>query len=255
MKIATWNVNSVRARLPRLIPWINENRPDVLCLQETKVVDDLFPREHLEDCGYNIVVFGQKAYNGVAILARHDIEDVVRGFDGDGNDAEKRAIGCIVRDYMILDLYVPNGSEVGSDKFRAKLGWLDRLRRFLDERYDPAEKIVVTGDFNITFDDRDVWDPDGQREALHCSTAERAALAEVMEFGLHDGMRKHHEDAGIYTWWDLRAGAFHKNQGMRIDHFLMSESAVEASEDVVVDRDARKGKGPSDHAPVIATFA
>jgi exodeoxyribonuclease-3 len=255
MKIVSWNVNSVRARLPRLLPWLEEHRPDVVCLQETKVVDELFPREPLEDQGYNLVVHGQKSYNGVAILARHGIEAVVRGFPDDEEGAQARVIGCAVDDMLVLNLYVPNGWEVGSEKFRYKLDWLRRLRAFLDAEYDPGERLVVCGDFNITFDDRDVHDPERWREKILCSTPEREALREVMDFGLHDALRKHHEEGGIYTWWDLRAGAFPKDWGLRIDHFLVSAPALEACTAVTVDREARKGKGPSDHAPVLATFA
>jgi exodeoxyribonuclease-3 len=206
MKIATWNVNSVRARLPRLVPWLQEHQPDVLCLQETKVENEQFPREPLEDEGYNIEAFGEKTYNGVAILARHPMEAVVKGFPDDPTHAARRLIGCNVKDVMVLNLYVPNGTEIGHEKFVAKLEWLGRLRAFLDELYDPAEKIVVTGDFNITFDDRDVWDPGGLREALHCSPPEREALARLMEFGLVDGLRRLHEEPGIYTWWHHRGG-------------------------------------------------
>lgn len=254
MKITTWNVNSLRARMPRFLPWLRENRPDVLCLQETKVVDDLFPRAEIEEEGYNVACFGQKTYNGVAILSRTPLEDVHCGFPGDGDDAEKRAIRAIVGDVVVLNLYVPNGSSVGSDKFAYKMDWLQRLRSYLAEEFDPGEKVVVTGDFNITFDDRDVWDPEGLREAIHCSTQEREALAQVMEFGLHDGLRKHQEEGGVFTWWDHRGGAFWRNQGLRIDHFLLSGPALEACTGVTVDRDARKGKGPSDHVPVTAEF-
>jgi exodeoxyribonuclease-3 len=255
MKIVTWNVNSIRARLPRVLPWLEEHRPDVLCLQETKVADELFPREYLEDAGYNVEVYGQKTYNGVAILARHPIEEVARGFPGDPDPGQRRVLGATIAGHMILDLYVPNGQQVGTDKFRYKLEWLGRLRDFLDARYDVGERVVLTGDFNLTFDDRDVWDPELLRETIHCSTPEREAIAHVMAFGLRDALRKHHAEAGIYTWWDLRAGSFWKDQGLRIDHFLVSPSAFEACTDVRVDRESRKGKGPSDHAPVIATFA
>jgi len=254
MKIATWNVNSVRARLPRLVPWLQQHQPDVVCLQETKVEDEQFPREALEDEGYNIETFGQKTYNGVAILARWEIEAVIRGFPGDPPDAPRRVLGCNVRDVMILDLYVPNGQALGSEKYHAKLQWLKQLRALLDERYDPAEKVVVTGDFNITFDDRDVWDPEGMRESLHCSTAERQALAEVMEFGLTDALRRFREESGIYTWWHHRGRGFERGQGLRIDHFLMSEPALASCSDVVVDTEARAGRNPSDHAPVLATL-
>ncbi|MDA1221644.1 MAG: exodeoxyribonuclease III [Planctomycetota bacterium] len=254
MRIVTWNVNSVRARLPRLLPWIEENTPDVLCLQETKVVDDLFPCEPLEDLGYNVAVHGQKTYNGVAILSRHGIEAVVKGFPDDGEDAQARVIGCAVEDVLVLNLYVPNGSSVGSDKYDYKLDWLRRLRAFLDATYDPSEKIVVCGDFNITFDDRDVHDPEKWHEKILCSTPERDALRNVMDFGLSDALRKHHDEAGIYTWWDMRGGSFPRDFGLRIDHFLMSGAALDACTAVEVDREARKGKGPSDHAPVIATL-
>jgi exodeoxyribonuclease-3 len=254
MRIVTWNVNSVRARLPRLLPWLEENSPDVLCLQETKVVDELFPYEPLEDLGYNVVVHGQKTYNGVAILARHGIEAVVRGFPDDEEGAQARVIGCAVEDVLVLNLYVPNGSSVGSDKYAYKLDWLRRLRAFLDANYDPSEKIVVCGDFNITFDDRDVHDPEKWHEKILCSTPERDALRNVMDFGLTDALRKHHDDAGIYTWWDMRGGSFPRDHGLRIDHFLMSDAALAACTAVDVDREARGGKGPSDHAPVLATL-
>ncbi len=256
MRIATWNVNSVRARLTRLVPWIEEHRPDVLCLQETKVVDELFPFEPLEDCGYNLVVHGQKTYNGVAILARHSMEDVVKGFPDDDEGAQARVIGATVAgEWQVLNLYVPNGAEVGAEKYRFKLDWLARLRSFLDERYDPAEKLVVCGDFNITFDDRDVHDPEKWHEKILCSTPEREALRSVMDFGLHDALRKHHDEGGIYTWWDMRQGAFQKDWGLRIDHFLVTDDALDPCTDVFVDREARTGRGPSDHAPVIADFA
>jgi exodeoxyribonuclease-3 len=254
MRIASWNLNSVRARLPRLVPWLEANKPDVLCMQETKVVDEMFPREPFEEAGYNVVTFGQKSYNGVAIASREPIENIVRGFPDDDADGQKRVIGGVIGDVIILNVYVPNGSSVGSDKFALKLAWLDRLRTFLDSDYDVTEKVVVAGDFNITFDDRDVHDPDEWREKIHCSTPEREALGHVMEFGLVDALRKHHEEPGIYTWWDMRGGAFWKDKGLRIDHFLMSPSAVDVCSALDVDRDARKGKGPSDHVPVIATL-
>lgn len=255
MRIATWNVNSVRARLPRLVPWLERHRPDVVLLQETKVVDDAFPREALEDQGYNVVVHGQKTYNGVAILARHRVEDVVRGFPDDSAESERRVLGCIVDGYMLLDLYVPNGQALGSAKFAYKMEWLARLERFLAERYDVNERVVVAGDFNITFDDRDVWDPEALRETIHCSTPEREALARVCAVGLHDALRKHHAEAGIFTWWDHRGAAFQRKHGLRIDHFLVSAPALAACTEVVVDVDERRGTGVSDHAPVIATFA
>lgn len=254
MRVTTWNVNSVRARLPRLLPWLEEHRPDVVCLQETKVRDEDFPLEPLEDQGYNVEIFGQKNYNGVALLSRHPIEAVVRGFPDDDADADKRVIGGIVGGFVILNLYVPNGSAVGHPKYDYKLRWFERLRRFLDERYDAGSKLIVTGDFNVTFDDRDVYDPEAWREKILCSTRERNALRQVLAFGLVDGLRKHHEEAGIYTWWDFRTAGFKRNQGLRIDHVLLTPTALQACTDVAVDIAARDGTGASDHAPVTAHF-
>lgn len=255
MKIATWNVNSVRARLSRLVPWLQQHSPDVVCLQETKVVDGQFPREQLEDQGYNIEVFGQKTYNGVAILSKWDIEAVIKGFPDDPPDAAKRVLGCNVKDVMVLNLYVPNGKSVDSEAYHAKLAWLKKLRALLDDRFDATEKVVVTGDFNITFDDRDVWDPESRRDSLHCSAPEREALADVMEFGLSDALRCLHEEPGIYTWWDHRGRGFERGEGLRIDHFLMSDPALSCCTELFVDTEARGGPGPSDHAPVIATLS
>jgi exodeoxyribonuclease-3 len=255
MQIVTWNVNSIRARLPRALPWLEQHRPDVVCLQETKVIDDAFPREPLEDLGYNVEVFGQKTYNGVALLSRHPIESVVRGMPDDGPDAARRLIGGMIRGFVILSLYVPNGRTVGHDEYRHKLDWLRRLRAFLDSAFEPSERIVLAGDFNVTFDDRDVHDPQAWHEKILCSTPEREALGQVMRFGLEDALRKHHEEGGIYTWWHHRAAAFRRGLGLRIDHFLVSPAAREICTDVRVDVEARRGDGASDHAPVIAEFA
>ncbi len=254
MQIASWNVNSVRARLNRLLPWLDQHQPEIVCLQETKVVDELFPREPIADLGYNIETFGQKTYNGVALLSREPIEAVVRGFPDDGEDAQRRLIGGVIGDFVVLNLYVPNGSAISSDKYRFKLDWLAQLRQLLDTGYDVTEKLVITGDFNITFDDRDVHDPELWRDKIHCSAPEREAPAMLMDFGLHDALRAHHSEAGIHTWWDHRGGAFHRGFGLRIDHFLMTEAALQCCTAVTVDRDSRKGKQPSDHAPVIAEF-
>ncbi|MFT7668959.1 MAG: exodeoxyribonuclease-3 [Planctomycetota bacterium] len=259
MQIVTWNVNSIRARLPRFLPWLKEHMPDVVCLQETKCVDEVFPREEIEELGYNILIYGQKTYNGVAILARNAITDEVRGFPGDGPDTERRALGATVGDVMILNLYVVNGKEVGSDKYAYKLDWLERLHDFIDGHY-PAkgghltQKLVVTGDFNITFDDRDMHDPAAWRDKILCSEPERDGLAKVMGLGLRDAYRKFDQEGGKFTWWDFRSRGFSGNRGLRIDHFLMSPEAYAACSSVTVDLDARGGEKPSDHAPVIATL-
>jgi len=259
MRIATWNVNSIRARLPRVLPWLAESRPDVVCLQETKCLDEAFPREEIEELGYEVVTYGQKTYNGVAILSRQGVEGVVQGFPDDPEDADRRVLGATVGDVMVLNLYVVNGKEVGSDKYAYKLEWLERLREFVDGHYPSeggrlAQKLVVTGDFNITFDDRDVYDPEAWRDRILCSEPERDALAALMGLGLSDAFRKFEQGDGHYTWWDFRTRGFQGNRGLRIDHFLMSDEALSACSGVEVDLEARKGEKPSDHAPVIATL-
>jgi exodeoxyribonuclease-3 len=255
MKLTTWNVNSLRARLTHVIDFLREHEPDVLCLQETKVQDDSFPREPLEDCGYNVTPFGQKSYNGVAILARHPVEDVVRGLPDDPPDAERRVLGCIVGDFMILDLYVPNGQEVGTEKYHQKLDWFRRLRSFVDAKYSVHEKVALVGDFNVALEDRDVHDPDWWRERILCSTPERQAMRNLMAFGLDDALRVHHQEPGIYTWWHYMAGAAQKDMGLRIDYVLTSPPATRLCREVVVHKEIRTRRNPSDHVPVTAVFA
>ena len=252
MKLATWNVNSVRARLSRVLDWLKRHDPDVVCLQETKVVDEQFPREPIEDAGYNVELFGQKTYNGVALLSKAPIEDVVRGLPDDAEDAERRVIAGIVGDLCVVSVYAPNGMAIGHEKYHDKLMWFRRLRRFLEDRYPAGEKVAVCGDFNVTFDDRDVFDPKLLHEQLHTSSEEREALRHLMGYGLRDALRKFHEQGGIYTWWDYRMLGFEKNRGLRIDHLLLTEPALDACVGVQVDREERKGKTPSDHAPVLA---
>ncbi len=254
MDIVTWNVNSVRARLPRLLEFLETRKPDVVCLQETKVVDDLFPREPIEALGYNIEIFGQKTYNGVALLSRMPMEEVTRGFPGDTDEDQKRVIGAIVEGVMILNLYVVNGKAVGDEKYDFKLQWLEKLRQMVEESYPMTEKVVLTGDFNITFDDRDVYDPDAWRDKILCSLPEREALASIMKPGLVDAFRHFHEEDESYTWWDFRTRGFQRGNGLRIDHFLLSPPALEVCSGVTVDLEARGGEKPSDHAPVICTL-
>ncbi|MBK8178003.1 MAG: exodeoxyribonuclease III [Planctomycetes bacterium] len=255
MKLATWNVNSIRARLERVVDWTLKQAPDVLCLQELKCLDEQFPREVFEDLGYRVATYGQKTYNGVAILSKQNIEDVVRGFPGEDENAQRRAIGAQIGDLLVLNLYVVNGESVGSEKYAYKMQWMQRCAEFIRERYDMGEKVVVCGDFNVTFDDRDVHDPAAWHEKVLCSTPERRALAELMEPGLIDAFRHFHAEGGHYTWWDFRTRGFQRNDGLRIDHLLMSKPALEACQDVVIDKAARGGEKPSDHAPVIAEFA
>ncbi|MCA8948249.1 MAG: exodeoxyribonuclease III [Planctomycetes bacterium] len=255
MKITTWNVNGIRARLTHVVDFLREHEPDVLCLQETKVEDDLFPREAIEDEGYELSIFGQKGYNGVAILASHAIEDVVQGLPDDPADAERRVLGARVAGVQVLDLYVPNGQEVGADKYDFKLDWFRRLRAFLDARYARSDPLVVVGDFNVTLDDRDVHDPEWWRGKILCSEPERQAMRNVLAFGLDDALRRHHESSGIYTWWHYRAGAAFVDDGLRIDYVLTTPSVTERCRDVIVHKDIRLQKSPSDHVPVTAILA
>ncbi|MGE3174984.1 MAG: exodeoxyribonuclease III [Planctomycetota bacterium] len=254
MKLTTWNVNGLRARLVHVIDFLREQRPDVLCLQETKVVDEGFPAEPLEDEGYNIVHFGQKSYNGVAILAQRPIEDVVYNLPDDDDGAERRVLGATIGDLMVLDLYVPNGQDVGTDKYRYKLDWFRRLRAFLDARYATDEKVALVGDFNVALEDRDVHDPAAWHERILCSTEERAAMRSLLAFGLEDLLRRHHEESGIWTWWNYKAGSAQKDEGLRIDYVLGSPPLAERCTDVIVHREMRTRKAPSDHAPVTAVF-
>lgn len=255
MKIATWNVNSIRARLPRVLPWLEARAPDVVCLQETKVVDEDFPREEIESLGYTIECFGQKTYNGVAILSRGGVSNVSRGFPGDEEGSERRAIVADFEGFRVLNLYVVNGQKVGSPAFERKLAWLGELRGYVEKLKSDCDRLVLCGDFNVTFDDRDIYDPDAWRERILCSTPEREALGRVLDCGLTDAFRKFHEDGEHYTWWDYRTRGWRRNRGLRIDHFLMSLAALEGCESVWIDREARDGEKPSDHAPVIAEFA
>jgi exodeoxyribonuclease-3 len=255
MKITTWNVNSLRARLTHVLDFVREHRPDVLCLQETKVTDDQFPREVLEDEGYDLTFFGQKAYNGVAILATTALTDVQKGLPDDPPDADRRVLAANAGPWRVLNLYVPNGQDVGTDKYRFKLDWFRRLRTFLDQHYAAGDRLVVVGDFNVALDDRDVHDPAWWHERILCSTPERQAMRSVLAFGLVDGLRLHHQEAGIYTWWHYRAGAAFKDDGLRIDYVLCSATAAARCTDVIVHKDVRLQKTPSDHVPVTAVFA
>lgn len=255
MKITTWNVNGLRARLTHVMDFLRSVRPDVLCLQETKVEDSLFPREALEDEGYNVEFFGQKGYNGMAILSQEPLSEVYRGMPDDPADAERRVLGASVGDYHVLDLYVPNGQDLGTEKYHYKLDWLRRLRCWLDSRYAANDKVVVVGDFNVTLDDRDVHDPAWWNGKILCSGPEREAMRNVMAFGLEDSMRRFVLGGGVYTWWHYRAGAAFVDDGLRIDYVLCSPPAMARCTGVVVHKELRLQKSPSDHVPVTATFA
>ena len=250
--IATWNVNSLKARLPRVEEWLTEVRPDVVCIQETKLGQDKFPTAAMEALGYESVHFGQGQWNGVAILSRVGLSDVRANFaDGVEPDTEARIVSATCAGIRVSSVYVPNGRALDHEHYRYKLSWLERLRRHLDAQSSPSDDVVVAGDFNIAPDDRDVWDAAKLEGATHVSEPEREALAHVCAFGLEDTFRRFHDEAGLFSWWDYRGGDFHQGRGMRIDLVLASRSVAERSVWTAVDRNARKGQQPSDHAPVL----
>jgi len=254
VKIATWNVNSVRARHERLIAWLDKADPDVLCLQELKVTDDAFDYDAFREVGYHAVVHGQKTYNGVAILCQ-DLPSAVACGLGDGvDDPQARLVAATIAGVRVISAYVPNGAEVGSDKWAYKLAWLGRLGEYLRRTADASEPLVLCGDFNVAIDDKDIARPDAWADSVLCHQDARAALAGVMHWPLADVVRAHHPDGGVYSWWDYRRGAFGKNDGLRIDHILATAPLAGRCTAAEIDRDERKGLKPSDHAPVIAVF-
>jgi exodeoxyribonuclease-3 len=256
VRIATWNVNSLKARLPRVEEWLAQVEPDVLCMQETKLADDAFPALAFQALGYEGVHCGQGRWNGVAILSRVGIDDVVCGFvDADEPDPEARLVWATCGGVRVGSVYVPNGRSLDDPQYDYKLAWLERLHGALERHADPSSDLVVCGDFNIAPDDRDVWDPAEFVGATHTSEAERDALARLESWGLVDVFRRRYHEPGLFSWWDYRAGNFHKGKGMRIDLVLATEPLAERSVRDLIDRNARKGKQPSDHAPVIADFA
>jgi exodeoxyribonuclease-3 len=257
MKLATWNVNSIRARMPRVELWLPEAKPDVLCLQELKVEEKAFPREELERAGYQIAGVYQKTYNGVAILSKMPLSDVRVGLDDGEDDPQARLIAATVGGVRVICAYAPNGQAVGSDKYRYKLRWFERLRAYLDKHESRDKPLILTGDFNVAPEARDVYDPKGwENEPLYHVDA-RTALEKVRAFGLVDSWRLLNPDAVGYSWWDYRQLSFPKNRGLRIDHIFATETLARACKHVAIDREERKvkeGHAPSDHAPVIATF-
>ncbi len=256
MRIATWNVNSLKARLGRVEQWLVEVAPDIVCLQETKLADDAFPTMAFAALGYEAVHHGEGRWNGVAILSRSGIDQVVDGFaPGIEPDDEARLLSATCDGVRVMTVYVPNGRALGHPMYHHKLSWLARLRLHLEAQARPDEDVVVCGDFNIAPDDRDVWDPAACHGGTHVSQAERTALAEVARWGLVDVFRQRHQEHGLFSWWDYRAGNFHKHLGMRIDLVYASRPLADRLSWVLIDRNARKGKLPSDHAPVVAEFA
>jgi exodeoxyribonuclease III len=254
MKIATWNVNSVLARLPQVVKWLEAASPDVLCMQETKCIDERFPAEEFSRLGYLSESFGQAAYNGVAILSRVKCEQVIRGMPDDEEGAQSRLIAATVGGIRIVNVYIPNGQAVGADKYYFKLEWLRRLRAFFDSHLEPSERVLLCGDFNVAPEDRDVHDPQMWRGRILFSDEEKEALNRVKQWGLVDAFRMHNSEDKQYSWWDYRAGAFRRNMGLRIDHVWVTESLAKQSASVLIDKEPRRWEKPSDHAPVVAEF-
>ena len=253
MKIASWNVNSLNVRLPHVLRWLAAEQPDVLCLQETKLTDDRFPLADIEAAGYQAVFSGQKTYNGVAILSRHPIGDVVTGVAG-LDDPQRRILGATIGGVRILNLYVVNGQEVGTDKYAYKLDWLDKVSRHIEAELPAHPDYVVAGDFNIAPEDRDVKDPESRVEGILCSTPEREALQRILGLGFRDSFRLFEQEENAFSWWDYRMNAFRRNLGLRIDLILASEPLADRCRQAWIDREPRRWERPSDHAPVVAVF-
>jgi len=251
MRIATWNVNSLNARMARVEEWIEYAQPDVLCMQETKVADAAFPTMSFSSLGYESASHGDGRWNGVAVVSRVGLEDVVRGFGGTSDDQGARLMAATCGGVRVHSVYVPNGREVGSEHYEAKLAWLGELRAYLARTCKPTDEVAVCGDFNVAPEDRDVWDPAAFAGATHVTVPERSALHALEEWGLVDSFRLRYSESQLFTWWDYRAGNFHKHMGLRIDLVMLSRPLAERVTYALVDRNARKGKQPSDHAPVL----
>ena len=256
MKIATWNVNSIRTRQQIVADWLQQHRVDVLCLQETKVQDKDFPRSFFSDLGYNIYISGQKSYNGVAIFSLNPLRDISYGFSsivGESAaelDLQKRVISGVIEDVRIVNLYVPNGSAIDSDKYRYKLAWLEMLHQYLQVIRSQGE-ICVCGDFNIALEDKDIYTNKNREKHIMSSPVEREALNRVLELGFRDAFRKFTSEAGHYSWWDYRSGGFARNRGWRIDHHYLTDKLYQQAVNCWIDVEPRKLEKPSDHAPVI----
>ena len=263
MRIATWNVNSVRTRLDQVVAWLQQERPEVLCLQETKVTDELFPRAAFEALGYQVVISGQKAYNGVAMLSLLPLDDVQIGFEallpGDpeapGLSEQKRVISALVDGVRVLNLYVPNGSSLSSEKYAYKLEWLACLQRYLAVQETQGDPLCMVGDFNIGPEDRDLPDPKRQTGGIMASQAEREALQLVLGDRLSDVFRVFESDTGHWSWWDYRSGAWDRDKGWRIDHIYLTDDLLGCATGCLIHKATRGNEQPSDHAPVVVNLA
>ena len=257
MKLATWNVNSLTVRLPQVLEWLSAQNEqggmDVLALQETKTTDDKFPKAEIEAAGYQVAFFGQKTYNGVALIAKHPISEVVHNIPGFA-DEMARVITATVNGVRVVGAYFPNGQAPDSDKFVYKMNWLNALQAFIKDELTRHDKLVLMGDYNITWDDLDVWDPVALAGTIHCTDEERAHFKALLDLGLTDAFRLFEQPPKSYSWWDYREFAFRRNRGMRIDHILVSSALVKSVSACVIDKAPRKNERPSDHTPVIVTL-
>lgn len=254
MKIATWNVNSLKVRLPQVVAWLQAHQPDALCLQETKLEDGVFPSQDIEQAGYHAVFAGQKTYNGVAILSKTAATDPVVAIP-EFDDPQKRVLAATIAGVRVVCLYVPNGQSVDSDKYQYKLSWLQAATDWLKGELARHPNLVVVGDFNIAPEDIDVHDPKAWAGQVLCSAPERAALRQLLALGLQDGLRLIEPSAQLFTWWDYRMNAFKRKMGLRIDHILVSAALAAKCRACSVDLEPRRHERPSDHAPVMAEFA
>ena len=253
IKLATWNVNSLNVRLPHVMTWLEANPTDVLCIQETKLTDDKFPFAQIEAAGYHVAYTGQKTYNGVAILSKLPITDVVRN-NPLLDDPQQRILAATIGGMRIVCAYVPNGQTVGSEKYQYKMGWLDAFHAWISQEAAQHPQLAVLGDYNIAPEDRDVHDPAAWEGEVHVSEPERAALRRLLDIGLADAFRLFEQPEKSYSWWDYRGLGFRLNKGLRIDHILLSPALAQRCTACVIDRTPRKWEQPSDHTPVIATI-
>ena len=254
MKLATWNINSLTVRLPQVLQWLADNPVDVLALQEIKMTDDKFPAADFAAASYQAQWFGQKTYNGVALISRAPATDVVRNIPGFDDDMS-RVLTATVDGIRVVGAYFPNGQAPGSDKFDYKMHWLQALRAWLRTELERHPRLVLMGDYNITFDDDDVWDPVGLKDTIHCTEEERYHLRALIALGLHDAYRLFPQAPKSYSWWDYRDFGFRRNRGLRIDHVLVSEALRPAARACTIDKAPRKNERPSDHAPVVLELA
>jgi exodeoxyribonuclease-3 len=253
MKIATWNINSLNIRLPHVTDWVAKERPDVLCLQETKVQDEKFPAQSLRDLGYHVIYSGQKTYNGVAILSREPAEDLVTSIP-EFTCEQKRVLAATIAGVRVICVYVPNGQAVDSEKYQYKLAWMAALKEWVRHEMAKHPLLAVLGDFNVAPEDRDVHDPQAWEGRVHCSAPEREALQALVALGLKDGFRLFEQAEGSYSWWDYRMAAFRRKMGLRIDHILLSPALATRCTACTIDVEPRRAERPSDHAPVIAVL-